>query len=280
MVVYAKDLAIKIKKEVAKQVAYLRRPPVLSIILVGNDPASEIYVRNKTKDCLDCNIICKEYRLAAEVSTTAILDLIFQLNNDKTVDGILVQLPLPSHIDSDKVISSIKAGKDVDCFNSMNVGKLYLGREGLRPCTPSGVMAYLEENQIDLEGKNCVVIGRSNIVGKPVAAMLTEKNATVTLCHSKTKNLEFYTKNADVIVCAVGKAKFLTADMVKDGCVIVDVGINKNEDGKLCGDVDFEEVSKKASLISPVPGGIGLLTRACLMRNVAEAARIHQGTIR
>ena len=246
----------------------------LAVIIVGDDPASRVYVNNKKAACEKIGIISKEYALPADTATGQLLDLIERLNADPCVNGILCQMPVPKQIDSQLVLDSILPEKDVDCFSEINVGKLWVGDYAFKPCTPAGVMELLKAYEIDVAGKNCVIIGRSNIVGKPMAALLLEKNATVTICHSKTKNLKELCANADVIVAAVGRAKFVSADMVKEGAVVIDVGINRTEEGKLCGDVDFENVKEKASFITPVPGGCGPMTIAVLMQNTLCAVKL------
>ena len=246
--------------------------PCLAVIIVGEDPASQVYVANKEKACEYIGYNSLKYALPAETTQEELSELIEKLNNDDGVDGILCQLPLPEHLDEEAVINAILPEKDVDAFHPVNVGKIMVGNYTTLPCTPAGVMELLKRTGEDLTGKNCVVIGRSNIVGKPMAMLLLHANATVTICHSKTKNLKEICKNADVIVAAVGRAKFVTADMVKDGAIVVDVGINRNENGKLCGDVDFENVKDKCSFITPVPGGCGPMTIAMLMKNTYSAA--------
>ncbi len=247
--------------------------PCLAVIIVEGDPASRVYVNNKKRACEVCGIKSLEYALPCDVSEEELLSLIDKLNRDSSVHGILCQLPVPKHIDEKKVIDAISPSKDVDGFSAVNVGKIWLGDYEISPCTPMGVIELLDYYKIPLEGKNCVIVGRSNIVGKPMAALLLERNATVTVCHSKTKDLSFFTKNADVIIAAVGRANFITADMVSDGAVVIDVGINRFENGKLCGDVDFDAVKEKASYITPVPGGCGPMTIAVLMKNTLAAAK-------
>ncbi len=246
--------------------------PGLAVVLVGDDPASAVYVRNKHKGCLEVGISSYEIRMPADTSEVDLLAKIDELNADSCVHGILVQLPLPKHINEKKVIERISSEKDVDAFHPQNVGKIMLGQYDLLPCTPAGIMKLLEFYEIDPSGKECVVIGRSNIVGKPMAHLLLEKNGTVTVCHSKTQNLSEVTKRADILVVAIGKPEFLTADMVKDGAVVIDVGINRTAEGKLVGDVNFDEVSKKASFITPVPGGVGPMTITMLLKNTLTAA--------
>ena len=246
--------------------------PKLAVIMVGEDGASKIYVRNKSKACEELGIEFEEFLLDNTTTQEQLLKLINDLNNRKEVHGILLQSPIPGHLDINEAFRTIAPEKDVDGFNPINVGKLVLGQETFVSCTPFGIIKLLEEYNIDIEGKNAVVIGRSNIVGKPMLQCLLNKNATVTICHSKTKNLPEITKNADILVCALGKAKFIKKDMVKQGAIVIDVGINRNEEGKVCGDVDFEEVSKVASYITPVPGGVGPMTIAMLMNNIVKAA--------
>lgn len=270
----AREIKQQIRKEVDDMMAadYLARPPRLVTILVGNDPASRVYVRNKVKDCEECGFTSGTIELSQNTTRGKLLDFIASLNDDRGVNGILCQLPLPEDLDEWDVLNAIDPAKDVDCFHPENVGKLTVGRPVFKPCTPAGVMRLLAEYNIPVTGKNCVVIGRSNIVGKPMAQLLTAADGTVTVCHSKTKNLAQYTWNADILVSAVGKPGLITADMVKDGAVIVDVAMNRGPDGKLCGDVDFAAVQEKASYITPVPGGVGPMTRAMLMTNVLKAA--------
>lgn len=271
-----KSVSAKVKEEAKAEVSALNEQGIevaLAVIIVGNDPASKVYVGNKKKACEVCGIRSVEYALSEETTQEELLSLIDKLNNDKAINGILCQLPLPKHLDEVAVIERISSKKDVDCFSNENVGKLWTGDYTFKPCTPAGVMELLKAYDIDVEGKNCVVIGRSNIVGKPMAALLLEKHATVTVCHSRTRNLKEVCALADLIVAAVGRAGFVTADMVKDGAVVIDVGINRNENGKLCGDVDFENVKEKASFITPVPGGCGPMTIAVLMQNTVSAAK-------
>lgn len=275
-IIDGKEVSAYIKQQVKLQTDSLKQQgiePCLAVIIVEGDPASRVYVNNKKKACDACGIKSLEFSLAGDVKEDELLSLIEKLNNDGSVHGILCQLPLPKHIDEKKVIETISPEKDVDGFSAVNVGKIWLGDYDFSPCTPMGVMELLDYYKIDLEGKYCVIVGRSNIVGKPMAALLLERNATVTLCHSKTKDIASFTKNADVIIAAVGKANFVTADMVKTGAVVVDVGINRNAQGKLCGDVDFDNVKDKASYITPVPGGCGPMTIAVLMKNTLVAAK-------
>ncbi|MBR3133274.1 MAG: bifunctional methylenetetrahydrofolate dehydrogenase/methenyltetrahydrofolate cyclohydrolase FolD [Clostridia bacterium] len=271
-----KQTAKKIREGLKVEVEELKKQgilPKLAVIMVGDNPASKIYVRNKSKACEDCGIDFEEYLLDDNITQEKLLDLIDSLNNKKDIHGILLQSPIPDNLDINEAFQKIDPMKDVDGFNPVNVGKLSIGQDSFISCTPLGVIKLLEEYNVELEGKNAVVLGRSNIVGKPMVQCLLNKNATVTVCHSRTKNISEITKQADIIVSAIGKTEFLKADMVKDGVVVVDVGINRTEDGKIKGDVDFENVSKKASFISPVPGGVGPMTIAMLMNNVVKAAK-------
>ncbi len=268
-------LATELRSDVARRTAVLRKgglTPGLAVVLVGDDPASQVYVRNKVKACVDAGLHSVLERYPANLTEAELLKRIDELNHDKSIHGILVQLPLPAHIDTHKVIESISPAKDVDGFHVSSAGALMVGQPGFWPCTPYGCMKMLESIGYDLRGKHAVVIGRSNIVGKPIAMMLLQKNATVTVCHSATADLKAMTLQADVIVAAVGKRNVLTADMVKPGAVVLDVGINRNDEGKLCGDVDFAGVSQVASYITPVPGGVGPMTITMLLVNTLEAA--------
>jgi len=270
-----KKLAAKMRKEIEAEVCSQKdtdRAPSLAVIIVGDNPSSRKYVDNKKKDCAECGITSVEIALPADVPENELIRKIEKLNRDPGIDGILVQLPLPRTIDERKIIDSINPDKDVDAFHPSNVGRIMIGNYGFLPCTPAGVMAILEEYGISPEGKACTVVGRSNIVGKPMAMLLLHKNGTVTVCHSKTGNLAEATKNADIVVCAVGKAGFLTADMVKPGAVVIDVGMNM-VDGRFTGDVDFEGVEKVAGYITPVPGGVGPMTRVMLLKNTLIAAK-------
>ena len=273
-IIDGKKISQDIKDELKEKVTALKdtgTEVALAVIQVGNDPASSVYVRNKKKACEYIGIRSLSYELPEETTEDALIELIEKLNKDETVNGILVQLPVPKHIDPNKIIRTISPEKDVDGFHPQNVGKLVIGEEGFVSCTPAGVIQLLKRSGIEISGKNCVVVGRSNIVGKPMAIMLLEKNATVTVAHSKTKNLKELALQADVIVAAVGKEKVVTADMVKPGAAVIDVGMNRNAEGKLCGDVDTEEVAKVAGYISPVPGGVGPMTIAMLLSNTVEA---------
>ncbi len=269
-----KTLSAKIKEEIAAEIAAKNIKAGLAVIIVGDDPASRVYVNNKKKACEVCGIRSEEYALPAETTEEELIELIKKLNENNDIDGILCQLPLPSHINEEKILLTIDSDKDVDAFHPVNVGKIMIGNFDFLPCTPAGVMELIKLSGIDPSGRECVVVGRSNIVGKPQAMLLLHANGTVTVCHSRTKNLAEVTKRADILVAAVGKPKFITADMVKDGAVVIDVGMNR-VDGKLCGDVDFEPVSEKASAITPVPGGVGPMTIAMLMRNTLKAAKLH-----
>ena len=271
-----KALAAKVKEQVREEAGKLRRRPALAVILVGENPASKVYVAGKEKDCAECGITSFGYKLPEETSQEELLELITRLNADKGVDGILCQLPLPKHLDEELVINTIAADKDVDCFHPYNVGRMVIGEPVFLPCTPAGVMEMLREYEIPVRGKRCVVLGRSNIVGKPMSVLLTQADGTVTTCHSRTENLAEITRQADILVSAIGKTKFVTADMVKEGAVVIDVAMNRDENGKLCGDVDFAAVEPRTSYITPVPGGVGPMTRALLMRNILTAAENHQ----
>ena len=276
-IIDGKAVSAAVKDEVKEQVAALKKDggvPCLAVVLVGDDPASKVYVRNKKRACEYCGIKSLEYILDKTASEQQLLDLIDVLNKEPTVHGILVQLPLPPHINEQKIINAISEQKDVDAFHPESVGKLMTGNPDFLPCTPAGVMEMLKKYNIETAGKDCVIIGRSNIVGKPMAMLMLAANSTVTICHSKTKNLKEKCLSADILIAAIGKPKFVTADMVKDGAVVIDVGINRTEDGKLCGDVDFDEVSKKASYITPVPGGVGPMTIATLMKNTLTAYKL------
>ena len=271
-----KALAAKVKARVAEQAAELERKPGLAVVLVGDDPASRVYVNGKKKDCAECGFYSEEHHLPAETPQEELMALVAELNGRGDIDGILVQLPLPKHLDEREVLLSIDPNKDVDAFHPYNVGKLMIGEQSFQPCTPAGVMELLDEYGIDPAGKHCVVVGRSNIVGKPQAMLMLQRNATVTICHSRTPDLAEECRRADILVAAVGKVNLITADMVKEGAVVIDVAMNRNSEGRLCGDVDFAAVEPKASYITPVPGGVGPMTRAMLMRNILTAARNHQ----
>ena len=271
-----KELAKKIRGELKIEVDELRKKgiiPKLAVIMVGNDKASEVYVRNKSKACNEIGIEFEEFLLDSNIKQEELINLINDLNARKDIHGILLQSPIPEHLNIREAFNTIDYAKDVDGFNPINVGKLSIGEDCFISCTPHGVVKMLEEYNIPVEGKRAVIIGRSNIVGKPLIQCMLNKNATVTVCHSKTKNIEEITREADILIAALGKPKFVKADMVKENAVVIDVGINRNEEGKLVGDVDFENVSKKASYITPVPGGVGQMTIAMLMSNVVKAAK-------
>lgn len=274
IIIDGKALAKKIRSNLKVECDELKKEgitPKLAVIMVGDDPASKVYVRNKSRACDEVGIEYQEYLLEEDTKQEDLIDLIKKLNQDKTVNGILLQSPIPEHLDINRAFKAITYIKDVDGFTPSSVGKLCIGEDTFVSCTPLGVIKMFEEYNIDLNGKDVVILGRSNIVGRPLIQCCLQQNATVTVCHSKTKNLEEHTKRADVIISAIGQPKFVTADMVKDGVVIIDVGINRNEEGKLVGDVDFENVEKKASYITPVPGGVGPMTVAMLMNNIIKA---------
>lgn len=279
-IIDGKAIAAQCRAEIAAEVAKMSRKPSLAVILVGEDPASQVYVRNKERACIEVGMRSSVYRLPVETSQKELLDLIEKLNTDDETDGILVQLPLPKKenggagIDENAVISAISGDKDVDAFRAENVGHIMIGDCKLLPCTPAGVMVLLERSGVDLTGKECVVVGRSNIVGKPMAMLLLHKNATVTIAHSRSKDLSEICKRADVLVVAVGRPRLIKGDMVKNGAVVIDVGMNRDSDGKLCGDVDFESVYPKVSAVTPVPGGVGPMTIAMLLRNTLTAAKL------
>lgn len=275
-IINGKLLAKNIKSNLKEQVDLLKKDgidPKLAVILVGNDAASKVYVKNKNKACEVTGVLFEEYMLDENTTMKELLKIINELNNRDDVNGILLQSPLPKHLDINIAFREISPEKDVDGFNPINVGKLSLGQDTFVACTPYGVMRMLDSYGIDVQGKNAVIIGRSNIVGKPLIQCLLSKNATVTVCHSKTQNIKDITKGADVVIAALGKPKFVTEDMIKKDAVVIDVGINRTDDGKLVGDVDFDSVSKKASYITPVPGGVGPMTIAMLMENVVKATK-------
>lgn len=277
-IIDGKKVSAQVKKEVKRQTLELKKThkitPGLAVVIVGDDPASRVYVNNKKKACEFVGFKSEEYALPAETTQEELLNLVETLNNKKDINGILVQLPLPKHLDDKAVIEAISPLKDVDAFHAVNVGKIMLGEYDFLPCTPAGVMEMLHSYNIEVSGKNCVVIGRSNIVGKPMAMLLLHENGTVTICHSRTKNLSEICSQADILVAAVGRPKFVTADMVKEGAVVIDVGMDRDENGKLCGDVDFENVKDKCSFITPVPGGVGPMTISTLMKNTLKACKI------
>ncbi|MDQ5983759.1 MAG: Bifunctional protein FolD protein [Eubacteriales bacterium SKADARSKE-1] len=278
-IIDGKVVSSKIRQDLKEEVCKLKEKSIsvtLAVIIVGNDPASRTYVNNKKKACSEIGIISEEYAFDENVKETELLNLIYNLNRRNDVTGILVQLPLPKHLSEKKIIESIDPKKDVDAFSEINVGKIMIGNYNFLPCTPAGIMELLTFEEIDVSGKHCVVVGRSNIVGKPMAMLMLHKNATVTICHSKTKNLKDICKTADIIVSAVGKEKFITKDMVSPGTIVIDVGMNRDKNGKLCGDVDFENVEPIASYITPVPGGVGPMTIAMLMKNTVNASTLQQ----
>lgn len=274
------ELSKKLKEEFKKEVAFLKEKgatPGLAVVIVGDNPASRLYVDYKKKDCAEVGIESYEYALGNDTTEEELIALVEQLNADERVHGILVQLPLPAHIDEEKVIKAISPYKDADCFHPVNVGRLMIGNPVFLPCTPAGIIEMLEAYDIDIAGKECVVVGRSNIVGKPMGILLLAKNGTVTLCHSRTKNLEEVCKRADILVAAVGKAEIIKRNMVKDGAVVIDVGVNRTENDKLVGDVEFSSVAETASAITKVTGGVGPMTRAMLLKNTLKAARLQLG---
>ena len=274
-IISGKEVSAYEKGLIADRVKALKEKgiqPKLSVIIVGEDPASQTYVKGKHKDCAECGILSDNIALPESTTQEELLEVIESLNKDETVHGILVQLPVPKHIDEYAVINAIAPEKDVDGFTALNVGNMNIGKDCFIPCTPQGCVNMLEYAGIDVEGKDVVVIGRSNIVGRPVATLLTQKSATVTICHSKTKNIAEKTKMADIVIIAIGRAGFLTGDMIKEGAVVIDVGINRNAEGKICGDADFESCIGKVSKITPVPGGVGLMTRVNLLKNTVKSA--------
>ncbi len=275
-----KEISAKVKAQAAKEAEELKKQgicPGLAVVIVGDDPASRIYVNNKKKACEAVGVYSEEYALGKETSQEELLTLIDKLNHKKDIHGILVQSPLPKGLDESAVVEAIDPKKDVDAFHAYNVGKIMIGDYKFLPCTPAGVIELIHSTGVEIEGKNCVVIGRSNIVGKPMAMLLLHQNGTVTICHSRTKGLAEICKRADILVSAVGRAHFVTADMVKEGAVVIDVGMNRDENGKLCGDVDFAAVEPIASHITPVPGGVGPMTIAMLMKNTISAAKLQNG---
>ncbi len=279
-IIDGKKVSASVKEQVAEETKALKEKgivPGLAVILVGDDPASRVYVNNKKKACELVGFKSEEFKLPAETTQDELLSLVDELNNRPDINGILCQLPLPKGLDENAVIEAISPLKDVDAFHKQNVGRIMIGDYDFLPCTPAGIMEMLKAYDISVDGKNCVVIGRSNIVGKPMAMLLLHQNGTVTICHSHTKNLSEITKNADILVAAVGVAKFVKADMVGEGAVVIDVGMNRDENGKLCGDVDFDNVKDKCSYITPVPGGVGPMTIATLMKNTLKAAKLQAG---
>jgi len=276
-IIDGKKVSATIKEELKETVSEYTKANIsitLAVIQVGKDPASTVYVGKKKKTCEYIGINSLAYELDENVSEEELLNLIVKLNNDEKVNGILVQLPLPKHIDEDKVIKTIDPRKDVDGFHPQSVGALSIGQKGYVSCTPAGIIQLLKRSNIEIEGKECVIVGRSNIVGKPMALLMLRENATVTVCHSRTKDLKEVTKRADILIVAIGKPKFITKEYVKEGAVVIDVGIHRNSDNKLCGDVDFDDVVDKVSAITPVPGGVGPMTIAMLMNNTVESVKI------
>ena len=276
LLIDGKQISTDIKDELKETVARLKEQGIegaLAVIQVGADPASSVYVRNKKKACGYIGIRSVSYELPEETTEEELLGIIEKLNDDNTINGILCQLPVPAHMDENKIIRTIAPQKDVDGFHTQNVGALVVGQEGFVSCTPAGVIQLLKRSDIAIEGKHCVVVGRSNIVGKPMALLMLQENATVTICHSRTKNLKEICKEADILIVAIGKPKFITADYVKEGATVIDVGIHRMEDGKLCGDVDFDQVEPHVSAITPVPGGVGPMTIAMLMNNCVESMK-------
>lgn len=279
-IIDGKAVSAQVKERIRLETEQLKKKGIevgLAVVIVGDDPASKVYVRNKKKACETVGFNSYEYALPAETTEEELLDLVQKLNNDDKVNGILVQLPLPKHLDDKVIINNILPEKDVDAFHPVNVGKIMIGDYSFLPCTPAGVMELIASTGTEIAGKECVVIGRSNIVGKPQAMLLLHKSGTVTICHSKTKNLKEVCQRADILVAAVGRAKMITSDYIKEGAVVIDVGMNRDENGKLCGDVDFEDCKDKASYITPVPGGVGPMTIAMLMQNTLTAAKTQNG---
>ena len=276
-IISGKEVSAKVKSEVKEKALELKNKGIeigLAVVIVGDDPASRVYVNNKKKACEEVGFNSYEYALPAETTEAELLALVDKLNKDDKINGILVQLPVPKHINETAIINAISPDKDVDAFHPVNVGKIMIGDYAFLPCTPAGVMELIDSTGVDIAGKSCVVIGRSNIVGKPMSMLLLHRSGTVTICHSKTKNLKEICANADILVAAVGRPNFVTGDMVKEGAVVIDVGINRLENGKLCGDVNYEEAEKKAAFITPVPGGVGPMTIAMLMKNTLTSAMI------
>ena len=274
-IINGKEISAYVKDKIKQRVTELKEKNIevgLAVIIVGEDPASKVYVANKEKACADLGINSYKYALPAETTEAELLNLIKELNHDNRVNGVLCQLPLPRHLNEKIIIDSIEPNKDVDAFHPQNVGKIMIGDYDFLPCTPAGVIEMLKYENIEIEGKNCDVVGRSNIVGKPMTMLMLQNNATVTVCHSRTKNLAEICKTADILIVAIGKAKFITADMVKPGAVVIDVGMNRDENGKLCGDVDYAAVAERTTAITPVPGGVGPMTIAMLMQNTLKAA--------
>lgn len=274
-IIDGKKIAFEIKEEILQEVKLLKQNgiiPGLAVIIIGEDEASKLYVKNKEKACKDVGMYSEKYSLPEDVAELEVLNLIVELNSKKNIHGILVQLPVPKHIDENKIIDAISPNKDVDSFHPFNVGKVAIGQCGFVPCTPQGVLELIKKQNIDVKGKECVIVGSSNIVGKPMALLMVNNGATVTICNIFTKDLKHYCKRADILIVAVGKEKLITADMVKPGAVVIDVGMNRNKKGLLCGDIDFDEVSKVAGYITPVPGGVGPMTIAMLLKNTVYSA--------
>lgn len=281
-IIDGKAVSAQVKERIKEETAKLKEQGIavgLAVVIVGDDPASKVYVRNKKRACEEVGFNSYEYALPAETTEEELLDLVKKLNSDDKVNGILVQLPLPPHLDDKVIINNILPEKDVDAFHPVNVGKIMIGDYSFLPCTPAGVMELIASTGTEIAGKECVVIGRSNIVGKPQAMLLLHKSGTVTICHSKTKNLKEVCSRADILVAAVGRAKMITSDYIKEGAVVIDVGMNRDENGKLCGDVDFEDCKEKAGYITPVPGGVGPMTIAMLMQNTLTAAKVKNGIV-
>ncbi|MBO5649786.1 MAG: bifunctional methylenetetrahydrofolate dehydrogenase/methenyltetrahydrofolate cyclohydrolase FolD [Clostridia bacterium] len=279
-IIDGKRIAAETRAEIAAEVAEQKAKgvtPGLAVIIVGENPASQVYVRNKHRACGEVGMYSEVIEMPADTAEDALLARISELNADGRIDGILVQLPLPAHINEERVINAIAPDKDVDAFHPVNTGKIMIGNPDFLPCTPAGVMVMLEKSGIEISGKKCVVVGRSNIVGKPMAMLLLGANGTVTVCHSRTKDLAAHTREADILVVAIGRADFITGDMVKEGAVVIDVGMNRREDGKLTGDVDFASTSERAGAITPVPGGVGPMTITMLLRNTLTASKLHHG---
>ena len=278
-IIDGKAISAAIKDELKEQVKAYKEQGIeitLAVVKVGNDPASAVYVRNKEKACEYVGITSRTLALPEETTAEELLKVVEDLNNDSAVNGILVQLPLPKHIDESKILLAIDSNKDVDGFHTVNVGKMVIGEDAFLPCTPAGIIEMLKRSDVDITGKECVVIGRSNIVGKPMSILMLKENATVTIAHSRTKDLKEVTKRADILIAAIGKAKFVTSDYVKDGAVVIDVGMDRDEDGKLCGDVDFASVEKIASAITPVPGGVGPMTVTMLLVNCLRSVELNK----
>lgn len=275
-----KAIAASVRAEVAEEVSKLKEQgitPGMAVVIVGDDPASRIYVNNKKKACAEVGIYSEEYALPADTTQETLTALVKELNGRKDINGILVQSPLPKGLDEKAVVETIDPNKDVDAFHAVNVGKIMIGDFDFLPCTPAGIIELLDRSGVEIEGKHCVVVGRSNIVGKPMAMLLLHRNGTVTICHSRTRNLAEICREADILVAAVGKANFITADMIKPGAAVIDVGMNRDENRKLCGDVDYAEAEKVAGWITPVPGGVGPMTIAMLMKNAVNGAKIQNG---